>query len=122
MHAGRRTWLGLGALVAVCAGLRLWHLCQQGVWYDEATLLYLSRLGLVARLTPGEASEGLWLSGVGKAPLVGVALAGWSALFGSGEGASRTLFVLLGSAAVIPLFFLARRLAGSRVACIRLTM
>lgn len=116
MPAGRRTWLGLGALVGVCAGLRLWRLCQQGVWYDEATLLYLSRLGLVARLTPGEASEGLWLSGVGKAPLVGVALAGWSAVFGSGEGASRLLFVLLGSVSVIPLFFLARKLAGVRAA------
>ena len=116
MPAGRRTWLGLGALVGVCAGLRLWRLCQQGVWYDEATLLYLSRLGLAARLIPGEASEGLWLSGVGKAPLVGAVLAGWSAVFGSGEGVLRLLFVLVGSAAVVPLFFLARRLAGERAA------
>jgi mannosyltransferase len=104
----KQLWLwGLALLGAVGAGLRFSTLSVQSFWLDEAvTHQLVSRtLGsMLARIPHSESTPPLyyllaWL---------------WVRVFGSGEAGLRSLSALFGTATVVLLALIARRLAGDR--------
>jgi 4-amino-4-deoxy-L-arabinose transferase-like glycosyltransferase len=95
------------ATVLLAAGLRLFRLDQEGLWYDELVM---------ARLTSGPWSD-VWAETLrGRPPLYVMLGWLWTHLVGSGDAAIRTLSVALGVAAVAMTFIVGRLMLGTRIA------
>ena len=99
-------WAALGAVLAVSLGLRLWHLDDQSIWYDEGWSIHL------ARLSPGQALDLIASPGHTHPPGYYLLLMGWVRLFGDSVLAVRGLSVALGVASVALLYLLGRELFG----------
>jgi mannosyltransferase len=85
--------IALLAVVLLAAGLRLYRIDAQSLWYDE---------GNSARIA--ERSFELIIAGAGgdiHPPLYYLVLSGWRAVFGGGEAALRALSALCGALAVL---------------------
>lgn len=107
--ASRRRPQTLLAIVALAAGLRLWGLTRQGVWYDESVTAWL------LRGTPGQLLSALPRS-ESTPPLYYLVAWGWTQVFGDTAGGLRSLSALVGIAAVPVCFLAARAMAGPRAA------
>jgi mannosyltransferase len=96
-----------GLLLLVALGLRLFRLTGQSLWYDEGVSAYMTQrtFAEIASATAVDIHPPLyyWL------------LATWAVPFGQGEGALRSLSVLLGALMVVATWGLARALAGPAV-------
>lgn len=107
--------LAAPALIALAAaGLRLWGLTAQPIWFDESVLVAYGRLEPALWLAKlSEAREGVFLT---KAPLLVLLLHGW--IYGVGTGAAilRLPFVVVGVATVLVLYWIVQRLYGRTVA------
>jgi 4-amino-4-deoxy-L-arabinose transferase-like glycosyltransferase len=104
----RDAWIwGLAALSAAGAALRFATLGVQSFWLDEAvTHQLVSRtLGsMLARIPQSESTP----------PLYYVLAWVWVRIFGAGEAGLRSLSALFGTATIVLLALIARRLAGDR--------
>jgi uncharacterized membrane protein len=109
MSASRRpAWPALlAAIVAVGAALRFATLGVQSFWLDEAVTHDLVTRPLWAMLSAIPHSES-------TPPLYYVAAWIWVRVFGAGEVGLRSLSALFGTATIVVLALIARRLAGSR--------
>jgi 4-amino-4-deoxy-L-arabinose transferase-like glycosyltransferase len=112
-----RRW-SLVAITLLAAGVRLYAAAQpRVVWGDEPFYLWLGR-----SLLDGQGYQFFGISGVHFAPLYPLAaglISKVAALFGAGGTAalmvgSAALHVLAGAALVLPIWGIARRLAGER--------
>jgi len=116
-HSSSRERLLLVALVAGALGIRLiWLAAHHGPLGTEST--YYARLGenlAAGRGWLGMREQGLQLFYPPLYPLL-IAAATW--VVHSGVIAGRVVSLLLGSLLVIPVWALARRMAGPRIACI----
>jgi len=105
----RRQWLhwaALGAVLAVSLGLRLWHLDDQSIWYDEGWSIHL------AQLSPRQALALIASPGHTHPPGYYALLMGWVRIFGDSVFAVRGFSVALGVANVVLLYLLGRDLFG----------
>ena len=99
----------LAAIVAAGAALRFATLSTQSFWLDEAVTHQLVTKPLRSMLSAIPHSES-------TPPLYYVLAWVWVRIFGSGEAGLRSLSALLGTAAIVVLALIARRLAGNRAA------
>ena len=111
MSAGRRggvpwPW-ALGALTAAGAAARFATLSVQSFWLDEAVTRQLVTRPLGSMLSAIPHSES-------TPPLYYVLAWAWARVFGAGEAGLRSLSALAGSATIVVLALIARRLAGER--------
>ncbi len=96
----------LAALAAVgCAGLVFFFYTRSALWLDEALTVNISRVPL------GQLRGALKQDGA--PPLYYLMLHVWTAAFGTGDVASRSLSGLCMSAAVVATWFAARRFVGA---------
>jgi hypothetical protein len=99
----------LAAVLAAGAALRFATLDVQSLWLDEAVTARLLRMDLGAMLRAIPDSE--------STPPLYYGLAWmWSQVFGTGEVGMRSLSALLGTATIIVVWALAKRLGGDRAA------
>jgi len=96
------------AITAVALTLRLFRLDHQSYWYDESLSVLAARLPLgdIARHQLQQAQQYTY------PPLYTYALHAWFGVFGSTALAGRLFSAVFGSAAVLLLFVLVRRLSG----------
>ncbi len=102
------TWVwALAALSAAGAALRFSTLSVQSFWLDEAVThqLVTRTLGSMLRAIPHSEST---------PPLYYLAAWAWVRVFGAGEVGLRSLSALFGTATIVLLALIARRLAGNR--------
>lgn len=100
---------GLALVVAAGAALRFATLDAQSLWYDEAVTARLLRLDLGGMLEAIPDSE--------STPPLYYALAWlWTHVFGTGEVGLRSLSALLGTATIVVVWALGRRLGGDGAA------
>jgi hypothetical protein len=105
----------LWALIAVAGLLRVVGITRQALWYDETILVALAQIS--ARAWLGKLSDpAMMVARLAKASVVVALLRVTMAIFGASELALRAPFVVIGAATLIPLYLLARSLAGRRVA------
>jgi hypothetical protein len=102
------TW-ALAAITAAGAALRFSTLRVQSFWLDEAVTHQLVTRTLPSMLSAIPHSES-------TPPLYYVAAWGWVRVFGAGEVGLRSLSALFGTATIVVLALIARRLAGNRAA------
>jgi len=102
-----RVLLGVGAVLAVTAGLVLRFWTTSDLWLDEALTVNIARLPVHDIPT--------YLKRDGAPPLFYVLLHFWSGLFGTSDTAVRSLSGLVG-VVTIPLAWLAGRRLGGRTA------
>jgi 4-amino-4-deoxy-L-arabinose transferase-like glycosyltransferase len=104
-HAG--WWPALAAICIAGAALRFSTLSLQSFWLDEAVThdLVTRPLGAMLRALPHSEST---------PPLYYLVAWVWVRIFGSGEAGLRSLSALLGTATIVVVALLARRLAGDR--------
>ncbi len=95
----------LGLVVAAGAALRFATLDVQSLWYDEAVTARLLRMDLGAMLRAIPDSES-------TPPLYYVLAWLWTQVLGAGEVGMRSLSALLGTAAVVAVWALGRRIGG----------
>ena len=109
MSARRRpTWIwGLAALTAAGAAARFATLSVQSFWLDEAVTHQLVTEPLRSMLRAIPHSES-------TPPLYYVLAWAWVRLFGAGEAGLRSLSALIGTATIVVLALIARRVAGER--------
>jgi 4-amino-4-deoxy-L-arabinose transferase-like glycosyltransferase len=93
----------LGLVLALATGLRVFHLGERVLWFDESLSILIARADIADAVTAA-ADEKL-------PPLYNVALHFWTRMAPGEEGA-RWLSVLLGVAAVAAVFALGNALAG----------
>ena len=106
----RPAWIwGLAALTAAGAALRFATLSVQSFWLDEAVTHQLVTKSLGGMLDAIPHSES-------TPPLYYVVAWLWVRVFGAGEAGLRSLSALLGTATIVVLALIARRLAGERAA------
>ena len=110
--AGRRGYGWLAAVAGVTAAgaaIRFATLSVQSFWLDEAVThrLVTSSLGAMLRAIPHSEST---------PPLYYVLAWAWSRVFGAGEAGLRSLSALFGTATIVLVALIARRLAGDRAA------
>jgi 4-amino-4-deoxy-L-arabinose transferase-like glycosyltransferase len=99
--------VGLGAILLLALGLRLFELTGQSLWYDE---------GVSAYMTPRSFAEIAVSTSVDiHPPLYYWLLSIWAVPFGQGEVALRGVSVLLGTLMVWTTWGLGRTLAGEAV-------
>lgn len=97
-------WLPLGAIMALAAGLRFWHIGARSLWFDEGFSVGLARLAwpdFLRVLWHREANMALYYA----------LLKGWLYL-GTSEAAIRGLSAVAGVATAAACYFLGRRLFG----------
>jgi 4-amino-4-deoxy-L-arabinose transferase-like glycosyltransferase len=99
----------LAALSVAGAALRFATLRVQSFWLDEAVTHQLVTRTLGSMLSAIPHSES-------TPPLYYVAAWAWVRVFGAGEAGLRSLSALFGSATIVLLALIARRLAGNRAA------
>ncbi len=99
----------LALVAAAGAALRFATLDTQSLWYDEAVTARLLRLDLGSMLEAIPDSES-------TPPLYYVLAWLWTHVFGTGEVGLRSLSALLGTATVVVVWELGRRLGGDRAA------
>ena len=110
--AGRRGYGWLAAVAGVTAAgaaVRFATLSVQSFWLDEAVThqLVTSSLGAMLRAIPHSEST---------PPLYYVLAWAWARVFGTGEAGLRSLSALFGTATIVLVALIARRLAGDRAA------
>jgi len=110
--AGRRGYGWLAAVAGVTAAggaIRFATLSVQSFWLDEAVThrLVTSPLGAMLRAIPHSEST---------PPLYYVLAWAWARVFGTGEAGLRSLSALFGTATIVLVALVARRLAGDRAA------
>jgi mannosyltransferase len=129
------TWLALGIILLLAAGLRVYHLGTQSLWLDECFSLECSfghnyaQLSLPRNvpLSPAVAYTNVrdakpwWMIPRSldrdlHPPLGYLLLRGWTGMFGYSESALRSLSVLASLGSIILLFAIARQLHGESVA------
>jgi len=103
-------WIwGLAALTAAGAALRFSTLRVQSFWLDEAVthqLVTRTLRGMLSAIPHSESTP----------PLYYLAAWVWVRVFGAGEAGLRSLSALIGTATIVLLALIARRLAGNRAA------
>ena len=104
----RSLWL-LAGIVVLGAAIRFSTLDQQSFWLDEAVTHGLVTRSLSSMLSAIPHSES-------TPPLYYVLAWVWVRLFGADAAGLRSLSALFGTATVLVLALIARRLAGSRAA------
>jgi mannosyltransferase len=98
---------GLAALTAAGAALRFSTLSVQSFWLDEAVTRQLVTRSLHSMLSRIPHSES-------TPPLYYLAAWVWVRVFGAGEAGLRSLSAVFGTATIVVLALIARRLAGDR--------
>ncbi len=107
-------WLVPTLLLLVALGVRTWQLTFHSLWLDEAFSLFWANKPAAEIIRVG-----LALTEDKHPPLYYLLLHGWTGLFGTGDVAVRSLGVLLGAVAVLPVYGIARQLSdGSRRAAL----
>ena len=106
----RLPWWGVAMAVAVAGGVLLRFWATSPLWLDEAQSVVVARLPLSA--LPGALRQD------GAPPLYYLLLHGWTALFGTGTVAVRSLSGLAGVLALPLMWRMGRRIGGNRVAWI----
>jgi mannosyltransferase len=93
--------LPLGAILLVASVLRLWHLGQSSLWYDEVVTMHLAR-------TAGPAALLRLLRQIDatRAPLHPLLLQAWVSLFGASEVSARAQSALCGILTVALVYWL----------------
>jgi mannosyltransferase len=104
-----RLAVGLLAVLAVALAVRLFGLTYHSLWFDEAMSTYWA-----ARPAGQIWQVGMTLVQDKHPPLYYLLLHFWTALFGPGDLAVRTLGVLIGALAVLPAFGIGVSLGGWR--------
>jgi len=104
--AKQRAWLGVSAIVAIAALLRLLMLNKESLWLDELASWFFAGQDLAKALRAEPANP----------PLYFVTLHFWIRLFGASETAMRSLSILPSVASVGLLYAFAKRLASEPVA------
>lgn len=99
----KRSGVWLILVLAAALGLRLFHLGDRVVWFDEANSL------LVARATPSQIVGASWDDV--HSPLYYLMLHFWQSAI-TGETGARMLSVLAAVAAVLVVYFIGNRLGG----------
>lgn len=87
--------------------VRAWQLTYHSLWLDEAFSLFWA-----GKPAAEIVRVGLALTEDKHPPLYYLLLHGWTGLFGTGDAAVRSLGVLLGAAAVLPVYGIARLLSN----------
>ena len=108
----RDAWVwGLAGVTAAGAALRFATLGVQSFWLDEAVThqLVARSLGGMLRAIPHSEST---------PPLYYLLAWAWARVFGSGEVGLRSLSALFGTATIVAVAMVARRLAGNRAAVV----
>ncbi len=104
MNADRRRLLtALGLVLVLAAGLRVFHLSERVLWFDEALSTLIARADVGGAITAAD-SESL-------PPLFNLVLHFWTRM-APGEIGARWLSILLGVAAVAAVFAIGNALAG----------
>jgi mannosyltransferase len=93
----------------VALAVRFYELTYHSLWFDEvmSTFWAAKPVGEILRV-------GLSLAQDKHPPLYYLALHGWMALFGPGDVAVRSLGVIVGALAVLPVYGIGKRLGGAR--------
>ncbi len=106
-HAPQRHWWLLAGIVIVGAALRFSTLGEQSFWFDEATTwqIVAHGLGHVLHQVPQTEST---------PPLYYVVLWCWSRVFGLSEAGLRSLSAVFGTATIVVMWAIGRRLASER--------
>jgi mannosyltransferase len=104
-------WIALGAIVAVGAFVRFWHLGTQGLWWDEATSAWLLRGGL-GHVAPAVART------ESTPPLYYLTAWFWTHAFGGSAAGLRSLSATAGVLSIPAAFAAARSLATTRIGLI----
>ncbi len=97
-----RLWVGLLVITLAAFALRLFHLAQQSLWYDEAFSVFLAQMDLGA-ITARTAADI-------QPPLYYYLLHFWTVLAGSSEFSVRFLSLWFGVLTVPLVYVAARRL------------
>lgn len=107
-------WMAPTGLLLVAMVVRAWQLTFHSLWLDEAFSLFWANKPAAEIIRVG-----LALTEDKHPPLYYLLLHGWTGLFGTGDVAVRSLGVLLGAIAVLPVYGIARQLCdGSRRAAL----
>ena len=103
-----RRW-GVFAIFLVALAVRLYGLTYHSLWFDEvmSTFWAAKPAGEIWRV-------GLSLAQDKHPPLYYLALHGWTALFGPGDVAVRSLGAIVGALAVLPVYGIGKTLGGVR--------
>ena len=103
-----RRW-GVFAIFLVALAVRLYGLTYHSLWFDEvmSTFWAAKPAGEIWRV-------GLSLAQDKHPPLYYLALHGWTALFGPGDVAVRSLGAIIGALAVLPVYGIGKTLGGAR--------
>ncbi|WP_375402703.1 glycosyltransferase family 39 protein [uncultured Sphingomonas sp.] len=102
--------LPLLAILALALAVRVIGL-SYSLWYDEIASMEFARTPL-RRLWSG------WMIRETNPPLYYSLLGGWTALFGDGDAAARSLSVVIGMAGVVFAYLVGRAMAGRRAGLI----
>ncbi|MCU0500587.1 MAG: glycosyltransferase family 39 protein [Anaerolineae bacterium] len=103
-----RCW-GVFAIFLVALAARLYGLTYHSLWFDE----------VMSTFWAAKPASEIWRVGLSLAqdkhpPLYYLALHGWTALFGLGDVAVRSLGALIGALAVLPVYGIGKTLGGVR--------
>jgi mannosyltransferase len=107
LRSRSRAFWGTLVLTAFALAIREYRIDEQSLWLDELFSAVYVRKGLHYILTEGLGTET-------NPPLYYVLLRGWTALFGDGAVALRTLSAVLGALTVPVLVAIGRRIASAR--------
>jgi mannosyltransferase len=103
-----RRW-GVFAVLLVALAVRFYGLAYHSLWFDE----------VMSTFWAAKPADEIWRVGLSLTqdkhpPFYYLALHGWTALFGPGDVAVRSLGVLLGALAVLPVYGIGKALGGVR--------
>lgn len=107
MRLAQRHWFRLALIALLALGIRLHLLGQQSLWRDEIASVAIARLPLSQLWSA-------WMVHETNPPLYYTLLHVWLWLFGDSEFAVRSLSALIGTAAVLCVGILGRKLVSSR--------
>jgi mannosyltransferase len=103
-----RRW-GVFAIFLVALAVRFYGLTYHSLWFDEVMSTFWA-----AKPTSEIWRVGLSLAQDKHPPLYYLALHGWTALFGPGDVAVRSLGAIIGALAVVPVYGIGKTLGGVR--------
>jgi len=100
-------------IVLLGAALRFYGLGREGIWYDEAISIHVSKLGFsdIIRWVFNNSAET-------NPPFYYMILSPWIAVFGDSEAVSRMPSAIFGSLSVIAIYALGKLLYGKRAGLI----